>query len=346
MMTPRERFLIATELKEPDQVPVAFLTSCYAPARISLSLKEYLFDRQKKMSAQIKLIERFPGCTFIPNIYADFGIVPEASSFGGEVIYFEKEPPTIKKIIKNWEDVDKLRIPDVYRDGLLPKLLEEYRYLIENTPSKYEVDPPLIRGPLDLASWLIGMGPLLSGMYENPEYVHKLMAITTEAQINLIKALEEVSGGTKILMVCDDVPGLISPKFCEEFAFPYMRKIFQTSSQKLIIYHCCKSSMHVLEGLAETGIQVFNFSFENNLAETKRRIGHRVCLLGNVEPIGIFLEASEKELEKVCKEQIKIAGPGGGYVLSVGAACYGPDKSMDALIGAANKYGKYPIAIG
>jgi uroporphyrinogen decarboxylase len=342
-MTPRERFMTAASLRKPDQVPVSFMRSSYDATRIGLNVKDYIFDYKKKMSAQIKLHERFLGCAFVPSINPDFGIVPEASAFGAEVIYYEKEPPMCIPAIKSTEEIDSIKIPDPYKDGLLPKVLEAYKYLIENTPSKYEVDPPAIRGPLDLATEIRGVGPLLSDMYRNPKYVHKLVSIATQTQIDFLKALDEISGGTKFVFLCDDIPGLISPKFFEEFGFPYMKKIFQTFNTKLKIYHNCKSSMHILEKLADTGFQVFNFSFENNLQQTKARIGKKVCLWGNVEPIGIFLKSSKQQIERVCKEQIRSAGPDGGFILSVGGGCYGPDESMDAMIEAANKYGRYPI---
>ncbi|MBS7622138.1 uroporphyrinogen decarboxylase family protein [Candidatus Bathyarchaeota archaeon] len=344
-MTPRERFMVAAKLEEPDQVPVAFLRSTYDAARINLNVKDYIFDYKKKLNAQIRLHERFPGCAFVPGVNPDFGIVAEASAFGSEVFYYENEPPMCTPVVKSAEAIDNLKVPDPYRDGLLPKVLEAYKYLSEHTPPTYGVDPQAIRGPLDLATELRGVGPLLSDMYRNPEYVHRLLDIATQAEIEFVKAMDEVVGESEILFMCDDIPGLISPKFFEEFGFPYMKKIFDAFSKKLKIYHNCKGSMHILERLADTGFQVFNFSFENDTTETKRRIGRRVCLMGNVEPIGIFLKGPRKEIEETCREQIKVAGPNGGYVLSVGGACYGPDQSMDIMIDAASKYGRYPINI-
>jgi hypothetical protein len=66
--------------------------------------------------------------------------------------------------------------------------------------------------------------------------------------------------------------------------------------------------------------------------------------MGNVEPIGIFRTAKPQQIEDICKRQIEIAALGGAYTLSVGAAVYGPDSSMQAMMNAAQKYGKYPIS--
>lgn len=342
-MTPRDRLMIVAQLKEPDQVPIAFLRSSYDATRIGLNVKEYIFDYRKKLNAQIKLHEKFPECAFVPSIYPDFGIVSEVSAFGAEIVYYEKAPPMSHPIINKVEQIDDLEVPDPYKDGLLPKVLEAYKYLIENAPSQYQVDPTAIRGPMDLATAIRGVAPFLLDMFRNPEYVHKLMDITTETEINFMKAMDEVSGGSEIIFMCDDIPGLISPKFFSEFALPYMKKIFESFNNKIRFYHNCKGSMHILEQLTETGFQVFNFSFENDLEKTKKRIGKKVTLMGNVEPIGKFRTANPEEIEDICKHQIAIAAPGGAYALSVGGAVYGPDSSMQAMSNAAKKYGKYPI---
>ena len=39
-MTPRDRLMVAAQLKEPDQVPVTFLRSSYDATRIGLNVKE------------------------------------------------------------------------------------------------------------------------------------------------------------------------------------------------------------------------------------------------------------------------------------------------------------------
>jgi uroporphyrinogen decarboxylase len=135
----------------------------------------------------------------------------------------------------------------------------------------------------------------------------------------------------------------VSTKFAEEFGLRYMKMIHDSFSGKLRVYHNDAKTMHMLEQIADAGVQLFNFSFQNDLKETKERIGKKVCLMGNIEPIGIFRSGTSIEIEEICKKQIEIAAPGGGYVLSTGAAVYGPDSSIDAVVSAAKKYGVYPI---
>jgi uroporphyrinogen decarboxylase len=169
------------------------------------------------------------------------------------------------------------------------------------------------------------------------------LEICTKTVIDYVKALEEVSGRSEFLFMADDIIGLVSTKFAEEFGFKYMKRIYDSFSGRLRVYHNDAKTMHLLEQIRDLGVQLFNFSFQNDIKETKERIGDRVCLWGNVEPIGIFRTGSPEEIEDICRRKIEVAAPSGGYILSTGAAVYGPDRSIDAMISAAKKYGKYPM---
>jgi MtaA/CmuA family methyltransferase len=342
-MTPRERLMAAVKLQEPDQVPVAFLRTVYDATRLNLDVKEYLLDFKTKLNAQIELHKRFPDCAFIPSIYPDFSMIVEPSSLGAEVKISSNQPPKNLPLIEEIEQVEKLEVPDPHHDGFMPKVLEAYEYMIANTPKEFKVEMPFVLGPLCLATEIRGMGKIFSDMFKNPDLLHKLLEICTQTEIEYIRALEEVSGGGEYIVMGDDIPGLLSPKFAQEFGLNYIKKVFDSFNDKIRVYHNDSKTMHILEQIRDIGIQLFNFSFQNDIKETKDRIGDKLCLWGNVEPIGIFRTGTPKQIEDICKQKIQIAAPGGGYVLSTGAAVYGPDRGIDAIINAAKKYGQYPI---
>lgn len=342
-MTPRERLMAGVNHQKLDQVPVAFLRSTYDATRLNIDVKEYLFNPKIKLNAQIELHKRFPDCAFIPSIYPDFGMIIEPSALGAEVKISSNQPPKAVPFIKKIEQIEDLEVPDPYRDGIIPKVLESYKFMLDNTPKQYKVDMPYVIGPLCLAEEIRGMSEVFTDMFKNPDLLHKLLEICTKTIIEYVKVLEEVSGGSEYIFIGDDIPGLLSPKFAQEFGFDYMKKIYDTFNRKIRIYHNDAKTMHMLEQISDIGIQLFNFSFQNDLKETKDRIGDRVCIWGNVEPIGIFRSGTPEQIEEICRKKIQIAAPSGGFVLSTGAAVYGPDSSIDAIINAAKKYGRYPM---
>jgi uroporphyrinogen-III decarboxylase len=102
-------------------------------------------------------------------------------------------------------------------------------------------------------------------MFRNPELLHKLLELCVRTQIEYIKALEEVSGGSEFIFIGDDIPGLVSQKFADEFGFRYMKRIYDSFSGKIRVYHNDSKTMHMLEQIGDLDVQLFNFSFQNDL---------------------------------------------------------------------------------
>ena len=59
------------------------------------------------------------------------------------------------------------------------------------------------------------------------------------------------------------------------------------------------------------------------LADAKRRIGDRVCLKGNLDPVNVMKEADEDTVALATRECLETGGRTGGYILSV-ADCMAP----------------------
>jgi uroporphyrinogen-III decarboxylase len=86
------------------------------------------------------------------------------------------------------------------------------------------------------------------------------------------------------------------------------------------------------------------------LSEAKRRIGDRVCLIGNIQYEDLA-SASVRQVEELVRDAIAQGAPGGGFVLSLCAAPYEvplPAKTarnMIAMLRFGREYGEYPIAV-
>jgi uroporphyrinogen decarboxylase len=81
-----------------------------------------------------------------------------------------------------------------------------------------------------------------------------------------------------------------------------------------------------------------------DLVEVKRRIGEKVCLIGNVA-LQILEKGATGEVEGEVRRCIDSAALGGGYVLSPSAnVSVGTNASNYMyMIEVAKKYGKYPL---
>jgi len=82
-----------------------------------------------------------------------------------------------------------------------------------------------------------------------------------------------------------------------------------------------------------------------DIGEVKRRYGHRVCLIGNVDCGYVLSQAGPEEVEAAVRECIHKAAPGGGFILSSSNAIHSSVKPENyrTMIEAARRYGHYPL---
>ncbi len=92
------------------------------------------------------------------------------------------------------EALIKRGVPSV-QSGLLPMVFERYAYYHErlsaypNCAKAIRVTPPDLQGPFGTAHLLEGQD-IFMDLYEDPDFVHELLEITTQATIDAIKAFE------------------------------------------------------------------------------------------------------------------------------------------------------------
>ena len=83
------------------------------------------------------------------------------------------------------------------------------------------------------------------------------------------------------------------------------------------------------------------------IGELKRKIGHRVCLIGNIDLGYTLTRGTPQEVEEEVKQRIREIGPGGGYCVgsSNSIPYYVPVENYRAMVESTLKYGAYPICV-
>jgi len=81
---------------------------------------------------------------------------------------------------------------------------------------------------------------------------------------------------------------------------------------------------------------------ESDLGVAKKKLGHILCIKGNVSP-SLLAFGTAGEVEDCCKGLIDACAPGGGFILSSG--CEVPinarPENIRAMVKTATEYGKY-----
>ena len=83
-----------------------------------------------------------------------------------------------------------------------------------------------------------------------------------------------------------------------------------------------------------------------NLADLKRRFGHKLTLKGNLHTTEVLLRGTPADVTRAACQAMRDAGEGGRFILSTGDQCGRdtPDENLRAMIDTARSYGRYASA--
>ena len=211
------------------------------------------------------------------------------------------DPGIISKCIHNPADIARMKQPDPYQDGDMPRVLNFMEYARQH--SDLPVGLTDINSPLCTAAQLCGYDNLFVWMYEEPEAVHELLANISEALIRWVKLQKEIIGeprdqsnglqgvwspkGNGIWLSDDDLVS-IGPELYSEFIVPEYSRIFETFGGGTV--HFCGNGNHQLENLLSIkNIRAVNNSpmghFENFSNLVKKLSGKLTILIQDAAPI-------------------------------------------------------------
>jgi len=148
-------------------------------------------------------------------------------------------------------------------------------------------------------------------------------------------------------------PPMFNPRFFEDLVVKYDRRLIELIHEYdgIVYLHCHGSVNAILEKIAEMGADSLHPVEppplgDTPLREAKRRIGDKVCFIGNVQ-IGDVLSASKEEIDRSVRQAICEGGPD-GFILSTSASPHWwplPEKAFEnyrQLTETALDYGRLP----
>lgn len=295
--------VIKGEVIQP--VPVGFIIdSPWLPNWYGISILDYFTSDELWLKANLKAIETFPDITFLPGFWSEYGMCTEPSAFGAKCIFWKDEFPFAEKIISSSEDILNLVKPNPETDGLLPFMLNRLKHTqpaIEATGHKIRFS--VSRGPLNIASFLMGTTELLTMMMMEPEIVHKLMRIITdflkEWHAMQRKAFSSIDG----ILMLDDIVGFVGEEEFKEFGYPYLKELYDIDCSVKFFHNDADCSMSV-KYYPEIGINLYNPGIHMTINEIKESTNDKMVILGSIPPRDVLASGTPEQVSKAVKEQI------------------------------------------
>ena len=211
-----------------DPIPAGLIIdSPWLPGWAGVSTLDYLTNEQLWLDINLKAVRQFERIMFLPGFWSEYGMCTEPSAFGAKCIWPKNDFPTPGKMLHHYDDVRYLTKPNCNTDGLLPFVinrLQRCRSAIEDAGHKIRF--AICRGPLNIASFLLGHNEMFIGMKTKPGEVHKLISLVTEFSIDWLTYQKEHFDTIEGLFILDDLIGFSSEIDFQQFALPYLKKIF------------------------------------------------------------------------------------------------------------------------
>jgi uroporphyrinogen-III decarboxylase len=338
-MTSRDRVLTALRLKQPDRVP-------WVESSVHNILAEKLLQRPDFEKATVTQLFAVPGARIPPAVLEvialdnlTFSIAPprfvKSQAFAGMDMIADG-------LIKTEADLKKVILPDPDRD----EFYQPAKDFIARYRGSNRALAVTTRMGISNTYLSMGMEHFSLMLFDNPQFVLQLMDIFVDWACKAVTRINEL--GFDFMIIPEDLAWkqgpLFSPKTIRELFLPRMKKVAQKIKLPWI-YHSDGDLGPILDDLLTLGMNGLANIEPNamDIVELKKKYGHRICLMGNIDLHYTLTRGTPEETESEVKKRIEEIGPGGGYILasSNGLTAYCKPENVLAMHRALLKYGNY-----
>ncbi len=296
-----------------DRVPAYIFTGACNAKLIGASIRDFLLDHHVFLKAQLAAYERYKPDIMI--MMWDLSMDVEA--MGNEFRYPEDGMSIVtKEFLKEKGKLSRVQVPNPKSDGRLPGYLEACAAIKDVV-----TDAPVsgvIAGPWTIAMGLRGANALILDTKLDPDFVHELMQISTEATRSFTEALSEIGVGVGY----SEAPAscnLISPGIYRDFVLPYHKELVSYFKEKNtgIGIHICGNANPILEDMVSTGASNISLDSGTDLAKAAEAARGKAVLIGNV-PTECFLANNKAVMKQAIEDCLAKVANDSGYILAPG----------------------------
>jgi len=234
----------------------------------------------------------------LPGFWSEFGMCTEPSAFGVRCTFPPNEFPFAHKVIQSTEDIDSLPQPNPKTDGLLPFVLNRLKLAQPKIEAAgHKIRFAVARGPLNIASYLMGSTEFLTTMMTEPEKAEMLMKKITMYLKDWLHLQMETFSSIDGIFMLDDIIGFMGAAQFETFGLPYFKELYDVDVSIKFLHNDapCKESAVFLP---EIGVNLFNMGFDVTLNELKQLTEGKVALLGNIPPRDVLAAGTPEQVRK------------------------------------------------
>jgi len=339
-LSPKERVLKCFRREEIDRLPVFSgygNVTVHGLEKYGWNFAEIHVDAKKMANMAASTYQLFGfECAALP---FDMGV--EAEALGAGVNFYSRHSdivyPTItKKVSETVADLD-LKIPsDLAKAGRIPLVVEAIRLLKEEIGDQVAIGSWVL-GPYTLAGQLVDIGDLAKMVIKKKALVGKVLDTLANVLIEISRIYREAGADYITVREMGAGPDILSPRMFKSLIRPPLEKIFAGLESPKIL-HMCGDTNTIVEEMALCGADAISVDQVNDMAESRKKLGPDVLILGNIDPYKVIVQGKPDDVDNAVKEAVA----NGVNAIWPGCDIFpsAPKENMAALMAATQKYGK------
>ena len=154
------------------------------------------------------------------------------------------------------------------------------------------------RGPLNIASFLMGATELMMAIAMEPEKIHRLMRIITDFLKQWHDLQRQTFPSIDGIMLLDDIVGFVSEEDFLTFGFPYIKEIYDATTSKVKFFHNDADCTASVKHYPEMGVNIYNPGIQMSINEIKAATGNRLTVLGSVPPRDVLAAGTPEQVKQ------------------------------------------------
>ncbi len=292
------------------------------------------------------------------DFHIDLMNIYEAAWLGAPIKYYDDQVPDTEPILT--DDKKNLLfdkgIPDPF-SGILGHHLQTWEYFNKRAKTFTFHGKPIksimswtefTDGPFTIASNLRGATEIMTDIYEDPEFVHKLLSFITDAIITRLRAWWPVLGKPlrpDLIKMADDSIQNISSEMYREFVLPHHKRLVaELGGKGPHMFHLCGNALrHFITLQKEANIGAFDTGFPVDFKKMREALGKEALIQGGTN-IQLLVTGSSNDVYEETK-RIMNSGvrEGGRFILREAnnlAPCT-PLENIEAMYKAGRDFGKF-----
>jgi uroporphyrinogen decarboxylase len=286
-------------------------------------------------------LERYPLDAAI--LFSDILTVPDAMGLGLQ--FAQGEGPRFERPVRDEAAVAELVVPDMDRLRYVFDAVRSIRLALKGRV-------PLIGfagSPWTLACYMVEGGGsddyrlVKSMLYARPDLLHRMLAVNADAVAAYLNA--QITAGAQAVMVFDSWGGVLADGAFQTFSLAYTERVLRQlvrehDGQRVPAIVFTKGGGPWLESIAASGVDVVGLDWTVDLAAARQRVGGRVALQGNLDPMVLF--GGEAAVRAEARRVLDSHGPGPGHVFNLGHGInqHTPPEAVAALVDEVHRHSR------